>query len=162
MTNTEFNQCVELHSDGLYRFLLKSFQNYREDAEDTVQNAFVTLWQNVEKVEFSKAKSYLFTVAYRDMIDHTRKMKRVEKMETKHERISGSHKSYSGLKEILDEALEKLPEIQKTVVMLRDYEGYDYDKIGEITGLNTSQVKVYIFRARQTLKNYLVSVEKLI
>ena len=36
--------------------------------------------------------------------------------------------------------------------MLRDYEGYNYNEIGEITGLNESQVKVYIFRARKLLK----------
>lgn len=46
--------------------------------------------------------------------------------------------------------------------MLRDYEGYDYEEIGKITGLSESQVKVYIFRARQTLKEFLVGVEKVI
>ena len=63
---------------------------------------------------------------------------------------------------VVDEALSKLPEIQKNVVLLRDYEGYDYAEIGNITGLSESQVKVYIFRARQTLKDYLVGVEKVI
>jgi RNA polymerase sigma-70 factor (ECF subfamily) len=43
--------------------------------------------------------------------------------------------------------------------MLRDYEGYAYDEIAEITKLNESQVKVYIFRGRQTLKGYLKSIE---
>jgi RNA polymerase sigma-70 factor (ECF subfamily) len=46
--------------------------------------------------------------------------------------------------------------------MLRDYAGYDYSEIGEITGLSLSQVKVYIFRARKILKDYLVSVEAVI
>ena len=69
---------------------------------------------------------------------------------------------YSDLKEILDEALQRLPELQKSLVLLRDYEGYSYDEIGRITGLNESQVKVYIFRARTTLKNYLVSIENLV
>ena len=59
------------------------------------------------------------------------------------------------LLEILHEALDKLPEIQKTVVLLRDYEGYNYAEIAEITTLSESQVKVYIFRARQALKEYI-------
>jgi len=61
------------------------------------------------------------------------------------------------LQEILHQALNTLPEIQKTLVILRDYEGYSYEEIGEITGLNESQVKVYIFRARVTLKNHIGS-----
>jgi RNA polymerase sigma-70 factor (ECF subfamily) len=46
--------------------------------------------------------------------------------------------------------------------MLRDYEGYAYQEIGEITGLNESQVKVYIFRARAALKKYIVSLDMVI
>lgn len=63
------------------------------------------------------------------------------------------------MQEILHKALEKLPEIQRSVILLRDYEGYSYEEIGEITGLNESQVKVYIFRARQFLKEELGSME---
>ena len=69
---------------------------------------------------------------------------------------------YSDLKVILREAINKLPEIQRTVILLRDYEGYDYKEIGEITDLSESQVKVYIYRGRQALKEYLGSVKNLI
>ena len=55
-----------------------------------------------------------------------------------------------------------LPEIQRSLILLRDYEGYSYEEIGNITGLNESQVKVYIFRGRLALKNYLVSIENLV
>ncbi|RLD49112.1 MAG: RNA polymerase sigma factor, partial [Bacteroidetes bacterium] len=69
---------------------------------------------------------------------------------------------YSDLKEVLDEALKKLNEVQRSVILLRDYEGYSYQEIGEITGLSESQVKVYIYRARVFLKNYIVSPEHVI
>ena len=59
----------------------------------------------------------------------------------------------------LNDALDQLPDIQRTVVLLRDYEGYAYDEIGEITDLSESQVKVYIFRARKRLQEILVSIE---
>jgi len=47
-------------------------------------------------------------------------------------------------------------------VLLRDYEGYAYNEIGEITKLNESQVKVYIFRARQFLKQYIQQLDKVL
>jgi len=61
----------------------------------------------------------------------------------------------------LMEALSRLNETQKSLVMLKDYEGYSYEEIGEIMGLNESQVKVYLHRARQTLRTYLVSAENI-
>ena len=59
-------------------------------------------------------------------------------------------------------ALNLLPEIQKAVITLRDYEGYSYEEIGKITDLNESQVKVYIYRARLFLKQYIGSPERVI
>ena len=69
---------------------------------------------------------------------------------------------YSDLKERLDWALQRIPEIQRSVILLRDYEGYNYEEIGEITGLNESQVKVYIYRARMALRKLIGSSEILI
>ena len=69
---------------------------------------------------------------------------------------------YSDINEILHQAVAQLPEVQRMVVMMRDYEGYSYDEIGEITGLNESQVKVYIYRARVFLKNYIGKMEVLV
>jgi RNA polymerase sigma-70 factor (ECF subfamily) len=66
---------------------------------------------------------------------------------------------YKGLNEILEQALKRLPEIQRSVILLRDYEGYSYQEIGEITGLNESQVKVYIYRGRLALKKFIGSME---
>ena len=161
MTTNEYNQCVTLYADRVFRFIVKNMKN-EEDAQDIVQNTFEILWKNYLNVNFEKSRSYLFTVAYHNMIDCIRKRKETDDITDRHENIGRHGSAYNGLKEILDEALSRLPEIQKTVVLLRDYEGYNYEEIGEITGLNASQVKVYIFRARQALKNYLVSTEKLI
>jgi len=69
---------------------------------------------------------------------------------------------YTDINEILHKAIEKLPDIQRSVLLLRDYEGYSYKEIGEITELNESQVKVYIYRARMFLKDYIGDLEKVI
>jgi RNA polymerase sigma-70 factor (ECF subfamily) len=63
------------------------------------------------------------------------------------------------MKKTLMEALNRLNETQKSLVMLKDYEGYNYEEIGQIMDLTESQVKVYLHRARLALRNYLVSPE---
>lgn len=160
MTEKEYNTSVDLHAKSLFRFIFKNL-NVREDAENIVQDSFESLWLNKDKVEFSKSKSWLFTTGYRKMIDSIRKNKKIVEM-PEFIKEKGNSTAQPDLKSIVNSALEKLPEIQKTVIMLRDYEGYDYAEIGKITNLNESQVKVYIFRARQTLKNYLVNLENII
>lgn len=161
MTTREYNNCVDKHADGVFRFVLKNLKD-EDDAQDIVQDSFERLWVNHANVDALKAKSYLFTTAYHTMIDHIRKMKPQSSLEEIPETEGDTFRNYSDLKEILNEALEKLNEIQRSVILLRDYEGYSYKEIGEITKLNESQVKVYIYRARAFLKNYIVSPEQVI
>lgn len=66
---------------------------------------------------------------------------------------------HSNMKKTLMDALNRLNETQKSLVMLKDYEGYNYEEIGQIMDLTESQVKVYLHRARLALRNYLVSPE---
>ena len=161
MTPREYNLCVDQHADGIYRFILKNIRD-TEDARDVVQDTFEKLWKTVENVAYEKAKSYLFTTAYHTMIDKIRKDKRKTAYDDSYENILSHESQYSDLKEILNEAVNKLPPVQKSVVMLRDYEGYDYREIGNITGLTESQVKVYIYRARIFLKEYIGSMETVV
>ncbi len=161
MTVTEFNTCVDVYADNLYRFILKSVKD-KDIAKDIVQDTYEKLWMKVSNVESTNAKSYMFTTAYRTMMDHFRSAKRKTGMTEEDYENRGHNNQYSDIKAVLNEALEKLPEIQKSVLLLRDYEGYDYLEIGDITGLSESQVKVYIFRARQFLKNYIGKPEVLI
>jgi RNA polymerase sigma factor (sigma-70 family) len=161
MTAREYNICVDNFSDGVYRFILHNIKD-KDEAKDTVQDAFEKLWITHENVNFEKAKSWIFTTAYRTMVDKIRRGKKSVKMEDGHLNSLTNNNQYTGLKQILREAVNKLPELQKSVVMLRDYEGYSYQEIGEITGLNESQVKVYIYRARVFLKEYIGSMENVI
>ena len=161
MTRTEYNKAVDNHADGLYRFILKGMKDI-DASKDVVQDVFTKLWEKHENVQFEKAKSYLFTAGYRTMIDYFRKNSRLTVMEDHHQDIQQHSEQYSDLKEILSEAVDKLPKIQKSAILLRDYEGYSYKEIGEILELQESQVKVYIFRARKFLQNYLKSIETVI
>lgn len=161
MTTKEYNLAVDLYADNLFRFALKHLKN-EMSARDIVQETFEKVWVKHEDVAAEKAKSYLFTTAYHAMIDWVKKESRNgdwEKVST--ERSSETSIPFD-VKEVLNEGLDKLPPIQKTVVLLRDYEGYNYDEIAKITDLSESQVKVYIFRARKTLKEYIQRLDLVI
>jgi RNA polymerase sigma-70 factor (ECF subfamily) len=158
MTEREYNQCVNQYADNVYRFIVKNLR-HEEDSRDIVQTAFEKLWRNRETVETEKSKSYLFTVAYNQMIDHIRKNKRIQLKEDFSEDARAQQMQNSHLKKTLMDALNRLNETQKSLVMLKDYEGYSYEEIGVIMSLSESQVKVYLHRARLTLREYLVSPE---
>ncbi len=161
MTEREYNNCVRDYADGLYRFVLKSLKN-EADAEDVVQSAFEELWKLRSTVIPETAKSLLYTIAYRKMIDWIRKNKKksfVEEVETHETRTVHPP---ANLKDALHHALEKLDATKKALVLLKDYEGYSYEEIGGITGLSESQVKVYLHRARLQLKAYIVKMENVL
>ena len=161
MTAEDYNDCVKLYADGLYRFMLKSTRQV-EDARDLVQSSFEKLWEHRAEVNALKCKSYLFTIAYHKMIDMNRKNRRLEFREELPDLMEASPRTSPRLKEILEKALGRLNERQRSLVLLKDYEGYSYDEIAEITGLNSTQVKVTLHRARLILKEWLVSVENVL
>ena len=154
MTERDYNDCVNLYADNVFRFIVKNLR-HEEDAKDIVQTAFEKLWRNRETVITEKSKSFLFTVAYNQMIDHIRKIKRISLKDEFTAETRTYSQPVSNLKKNLQDALNTLNETQKSLVLLKDYEGYNYEEIGQITGLNESQVKVYLHRARLNLRNYL-------
>lgn len=161
MTVAEYNLCVQKYADSIFRFILKNLKD-EDRSKDVVQETYTKLWIRYTDVSFEKSKSYLFTTAYHTMIDMIRKEKNITELDEINAMPVAASEHYSDLKEILDEAVNRLPEIQRSVLMFRDYEGYSYKDIEEITGLNENQVKVYIYRARKYLMSYIGSMEKII
>ena len=161
MTVKEYNRSVDEYSDSVYRFIRGNLKD-DDRSNDIVQDSYEKLWRHVAEIEFTVVKSWLFSTAYHTMIDIIRREKRMTGMEPVHEREMIHESHYSDLNEILHQALERLPEQQKTAVMLRDYEGYSYKEIGDITGLSEAQVKINIYRGRIALKNYIGKIETVI
>ena len=135
-------------------------------AEDFTQDTFSTLWIHHKEVHIDKAKAYLFKTAFNLIIDHSRRQKTRRKhqseelfLSSQNQRSITHHQDNFELQEILQEAINQLPSQQKAVITLRDLEGYSYKEIEDITGLNASQVKVYIYRGRLFLKHYLESID---
>lgn len=154
MNAKQYNQCVDLYADRLFRFVIKHAKD-EERTRDLVQDTFEKLWVRRDEVSFEKARAWMFTTAYRSLIDQVRRDKKKGDFDEVAEEAYSHSEHYSDVQEVLHKALETLPAQHKTLVLLRDYEGYTYKEIGEITNLTESQVKVYIFRARKALKQYI-------
>src|ERR1700761_2966760 len=158
MNADEYNVCVRQWADALFRFAYKC-TGRQSDADDVVQNSFEVLWKKKADVQAVKAKAFLFEVAYRQAINSYRKKAKIDLTTPPHESHTPGNPD---LKKILERALALLDPQARALVLLKDHEGYSYEEIADITGLNGSQVKVYLHRARKILKEYLVSVENII
>jgi len=158
MTVKEYNRSVEEYSDSVYRFIRANLKD-EDRSNDIVQDSYEKLWRNVTDIEYPVVKSWLFSTAYHAMIDVIRKDRRATSLDESFENDFLTESQYSDLNEVLHIALDRLPEHQKSLVLLRDYEGYSYREIGEITGMNEAQVKINIYRGRMALKSFIGRIE---
>ncbi|MGB8490145.1 MAG: RNA polymerase sigma factor [Bacteroidales bacterium] len=161
MTVKEYNRSVDEFSDSVYRFIRANLKD-EDRSNDIVQDSYEKLWRSVAVIEYQVVKSWLFTTAYRAMIDIIRKESRSFSLEEANDNEMLTESQYSDLNEILHLALDRLPENQKSLILLRDYEGYSYREIGEITGLTEAQVKINIYRGRMALKSFIGKIETVI
>ena len=151
MNRKDYNRTVDDFSGRLFGYALKYLKN-SEDASDIVQDVFERLWNNRKKVELEKAKSWLFTTAHNALVNFAQKKARLEyNSENLPESIHQDNNRFE-IKNMVDMVLETLPPTQKSIVLLRDLEGYSYEEIGAMLQLSESQVKVYLFRARKKIK----------
>jgi RNA polymerase sigma-70 factor (ECF subfamily) len=162
MTSRKFNALVDQTADRLYRFAL-SLVGSEADAQDAVQDAFERLWARRDKVQSSKASSYLFTTVHNACMDHFRKMRRVSDAAIPEIKAPADPAQYApDLNDILHEALDTLPAVQRSVLLLRDYEGYSYADIAQTCQLSLAQVKSYIHRGRRAMQAQLGSIENVV
>ncbi len=161
MTVKDYNRAVDEYADAVYRFIRADLRD-DDRANDIVQDSFEKLWRHVAEIEYPVVKSWLFSTAYHAMIDIIRKEKRMTGFEETMEADLLTDSQYTDLNEILHSALEKLPEQHRSAVLLRDYEGYSYKEIGDITGLTEAQVKINIYRGRMALRNFNGKIETVI
>jgi RNA polymerase sigma factor (sigma-70 family) len=158
MTVKEYNSSVKEFADSVYRFIRANLKD-DEMANDIVQDSFEKLWRHVTEIDFPVVKSWLFSTAYHTMIDIIRREKKMTTLEESYLNNLPDYSQYNDLNEILHLAIDRLAEQQRTSVLLRDYEGYSYKEIGEITGQTEAQVKINIYRGRLALKNYIGKIE---
>lgn len=162
MKRQEYNIAVSTHSGKLYGFALKFLRN-SEDAQDVMQDVFEKLWINRKKVEAEKAKAWMFTTAHNAMINFVMKKQRmILPGDDLIPETAKMERSVFESSQVVDRAVSILPPVQKSIILLRDLEGYTYDEIGNILELSPSQVKVYLFRARNKIKKQLKGLTQLV
>ncbi len=156
MTRREYNSTVKSSSDKLYAYALKLTRDGAK-AQDLVQESYIKLWENREKVAVDGARPFLYRVLYNKMVDDYRKAKRISQPEIMpDQRVEAE--DYA-TKDLIHRALDQLKENEKAIILLRDWEGYSYDDISETLHLSASQVKVYLFRARKKMKSIVINLQ---
>lgn len=157
MHRDEFITCAKLYTPNLLRFSRRIIDSAIQ-ADDIVQESFIVLWKNREKVEMKSAKSYLFAVAHLKIMESLRADKRMQCIDNEYYENT-INPEQADCKELVQLALKKIPKLFQELLTLRDLESYSYKEIGEITGLTDDQVKVYLFRARKAIKEKILELE---
>lgn len=154
MDINDYNRLVRMHSNALLRFTLRLVRD-RDDAKDLVQEAFLRLWMNVDGVDASKGRSYLFTTARNLVIDRKRRRKFLVYFESWHHDHHACLQPAAGVKEVLDRAMDRLPPHQRRLLHLRAIEGHSYKELAARTGMDMARVKVYLHRARKAVQTHI-------
>lgn len=159
----EFNQLVEKMRDKMYRLALRVVKN-EEEAHDVVQDSFVKVWKKREKLaEIENKEAYCMTIARNMGIDKLRARKMdttdIDEQYDLKANVADPERQLVAKQElsIVMDIVDKLPENHRTVIQLRDIEGYTYKEISEMTGYSIEKVKVYLHRARTKLKQQIKS-----
>jgi len=151
-----FSEVFKTHSKTVFNFIFYKFGN-EEKAHDAVQEAFVKLWQNCAKVSPEKAKSYVYTVAnnlYLNVI-------KAEKVRLKHSESLAKDRTNESpeflmeekeYKEKLDNALNSLPDNQRTTFLLNRIDGKKYAEIAEIEGVSVKAIEKRMHLALKSLR----------
>jgi RNA polymerase sigma factor (sigma-70 family) len=158
MTTSLFTQLINEYSDRLFHYLLK-LGVPKEDSNDIMQNCFESIWKK-DFIDFEESRKYLFGVAYKQSANYYRLKDR--KGHSNLAEMESPIYANNILSVTTHQALNQLTSQQRSLLLLKDLEGYSYEEIASITGLNNSQVKVYLHRARLKMQELLGSLKSVI
>ena len=159
MKEISFKNDVLPLKDKLFRLALRITLN-REEAEDVVQDTLIKVWNSRERwLELESIEAYSLTIARNLSLDRMKKLDNnngyleEEKVDRQDQSYTPSERMIQKDKlDIVRKMINELPEKQRTCLQLRDIEGKQYKEIADILNITEDQVKVNIFRARQTIK----------
>ena len=148
--------------DKFFRLALRITLD-RTEAEDITQETLIRMWeQRKQWDDIQNLEAWGLTISRRLALDHTRK----SQFQAEQEDIVNYQLSIVNLDsnpddqldqkqrvEAVQRLIDQLPEVQRTIIQLRDIEGMRYDEIAQATNLSESQVKVYLHRARKKIRD---------
>lgn len=167
MKEISFRNDVLPLKDKLFRLALRITLN-REEAEDIVQDTLIKVWNSRDKwQQLDSIEAYSLTIARNLSLDRIKKMENQngsledEKTERLDATSNPSERMIQKDKlDIVKKMIDELPEKQRSCIQLRDIEGKAYKDIALILGITEEQVKINIFRARQTIKQRFQQFDK--
>lgn len=160
MKKISFQNDVLPLKNKLFRLALRITLN-REEAEDVVQDTMIKVWNARDRwLELDSIEAYSLTIARNLSLDRIKKMDNqndsLEEQTTERLDETSSTPSERMIQKdklnIVRNIINELPEKQRSCLQLRDIEGKSYKEIADILSITEDQVKVNIFRARQTVK----------
>ena len=159
MREISFKNDILPLGDAIFRLALRITCN-RQEAEDIVQDTLIRLWEGRDRLgEINNLSTYALTICRNLALDHKERFENqnISLDEAVHDRLNNDKTPDEQLivqqkHEQVGRIIQQLPEKQRTVIQLRDIEGKNYQEIADITGMTVADVKVSLFRARQTLK----------
>ena len=155
--------------DMLFRLALRITQN-REEAEDVVQETMMKVWSRREQWEqLDSIKAFCLTICRNLSLDKARRMdNQTQSLDAAVDPADHSHTANPEEQAVqrdrvllVRQLISQLPEKQRSCMQLRDIEGMSYKDIAEVLGINEQQVKINIFRARQSIKERFFEIEKM-
>jgi len=159
MKGNKFNKILAEHQQRIYSLALYILRD-KHEAEDITQDVFTRLWNNIEQVELDKISAWLSTVARNACIDKLRKRREFSQVEDEHQ-VTQKHQEPAGnlqhqqLSTWLSNAISCLKEPYSSLIMLCDVQQNSQSIAAQSLNLTTSQVKVYLHRARHELRSLL-------
>ncbi len=158
MDNVSFQTTVLPLSDRLFRLALRVTMN-RAEAEDVVQDTLLRVWERrSEWGQIDNLEAFAIATCRNRALDVA---KRAGRNTVPLDKVEGSHLSASGTQRTLEareqlslvrRLMDSLPELQRTIMLLRDIEGQSYGEIAKELGISETQVKVYLHRARTKVR----------
>ncbi len=165
MTLERFKIEVFPLKNKLYR-LAKRFLEDHEDAQDIIQEVFIKLWNRKDKLEEYRSVEALAMVTTRNLCLDKLKARKftIEKIENIQEQVDEDDTEISNeqneMVRRIHKVIKTLPEAQQTIIHLRDIEGYEFDEIGKILGMNQNAIRVNLSRARKKVRELIVNEKK--
>lgn len=154
-----FTQSVLQHQARLFR-VAKLFLRNTEEAEDTVQEIFLRLWDKRQQLEAYNSVEALAVQMTKNLCLDKLKSHTYNYTSTGLETVEVSAKTFTpheqteltDTNELLKKIIDDLPEIQKTILHLRDVEEYSFEEIEQITGQTINNIRVILSRARKSVR----------
>ena len=159
MTANEFNTCVVPMNQKLFRYAYRFLED-RDEAQDAVQEVFVKLWRMRDKMnEVNNIEAFAVRITRNHCLDviKTRHTVSLDVNDYFKDRIADTRDPQEQLEQSdamkeLGRIMQELPEPQRSVIRMRDIEGYSNEEVGEILGLTPGNVRVVLSRARKKIR----------